>query len=79
MSEPSDRQSRKRLATRQETSNAATRLFWERGFDQVTVNEIAAAADVGRMSVFNHFRRKEDMFFDRDDGAAWWEARRTLT
>ena len=45
----------------------------------MTVNEIAAAADVGRMSVFNHFRRKEDMFFDRDDGAAWWEARRTLT
>ena len=67
MSEPSDRRSRKRLATRQEISNAATRLFWERGFDQVTVDEIAAAADVGRMTVFNHFRRKEDMFFDRDD------------
>lgn len=64
---PSDRRSRKRLATRQGISNAATRLFWERGFDQVTVDEIAAAADVGRMTVFNHFRRKEDMFFDRDE------------
>jgi AcrR family transcriptional regulator len=63
---PSDRRSRKRLATRQGISNAATRLFLERGFDQVTVDEVAAAADVGRMTVFNHFPRKEDMFFDRD-------------
>jgi AcrR family transcriptional regulator len=67
MSIPSDLRSRKRLATRQSISNAATRLFLERGFDHVTVDEIAAAADVGRMTVFNHFPRKEDMFFDRDE------------
>ena len=67
MSTPSDRRSRKRLATREGISNAATRLFLERGFDQVTVDEIAEAADVGRMTVFNHFPRKEDMFFDRDE------------
>jgi AcrR family transcriptional regulator len=66
MSTPPDRRSRKRLATRQGISDAATRLFIERGFDHVTVDEIAAAADVGRMTVFNHFPRKEDMFFDRD-------------
>ncbi len=67
MSTPHDRRSRKRLATRQGISNAATRLFRERGFDHVTVDEIAAAADVGRMTVFNHFPRKEDMFFDREE------------
>jgi AcrR family transcriptional regulator len=67
MSTPSDRRSRKRLATRQGISDAATRLFIERGFDHVTVDEIADAADVGRMTVFNHFPRKEDMFFDRDE------------
>lgn len=67
MAIPSDLRSRKRLATRQGISDAATRLFWERGFDHVTVDEIAAAADVGRMTVFNHFPRKEDMFFDRDE------------
>ncbi|WP_140920000.1 TetR/AcrR family transcriptional regulator [Limnobaculum xujianqingii] len=67
MSIPSDRRSRKRLATRQAISVAATRLFLERGFDRVTVDEIADAADVGRMTVFNHFPRKEDMFFDRDE------------
>lgn len=69
MSTPTDLRTRKRLATRQAISNAATRLFIERGFDQVTVDEIAAAADVGRMTVFNHFVRKEDMFFDRDEEA----------
>ena len=67
MSIPPDRRSRKRLATRQSISDAATRLFWQRGFDQVTVDEIAQAADVGRMTVFNHFPRKEDMFFDREE------------
>src|SRR3984885_731959 len=67
MSILSDRRSRKRLATRQGLSDAATRLFIERGFDHVTVDEIADAADVGRMTVFNHFPRKEDMFFDRDE------------
>jgi len=64
---PADRRARKRLATRQSISNVATRLFLARGFDQVTVDEIAASADVGRMTVFNHFPRKEDLFFDRDE------------
>jgi AcrR family transcriptional regulator len=63
------RQTRKRLATRQSISDAATRLFFKRGFDQVTIDEIAEAADVSRMTVFNHFSRKEDMFFDLDEEA----------
>lgn len=67
MSAPPDRRSRKRLATRQAISDAATRLFHKHGFDRVTVDEIADAADVGRMTVFNHFPRKEDMFFDRNE------------
>jgi len=73
MSKSPDGRSRTRLATRQAISNAATRLFIERGFDHVTVDEIAAAAGVGRMTVFNHFPRKEDMFFDLDE-----EGRETL-
>lgn len=73
MSIPSDRRSRKRLAMREAISDVATLLFTERGFDNVTVDEIAEAADVGRMTVFNHFPRKEDMFFDRDE-----EIRETL-
>lgn len=64
-----DRRTRKRLATRQAISDAATHLFMARGFDRVTIDEIAEAADVGRMTVFNHFPRKEDMFFDREQEA----------
>lgn len=67
MSTPPDLRTRKRLATRRAITLAADRLFRERGFEHVTVDEIAAAADVGRMTVFNHFPRKEDMFFDRDE------------
>lgn len=67
MSTELDRRTRKRLALRQSISDAATHLFMERGFDRVTVDEIAEAADVGRMTVFNHFPRKEDMFFDRTE------------
>jgi AcrR family transcriptional regulator len=66
-SQTAGRRSRKRLATRQKISDIATRLFIKRGFDRVTVDEIADAADVSRMTVFNHFARKEDMFFDLDD------------
>ncbi len=62
-----DRRTRKRLATRQHISDTATRMFVERGFDAVTIDDIATGADVGRMTVFNHFPRKEDMFFDREE------------
>jgi AcrR family transcriptional regulator len=73
MSMPSGRRSRKRLATRHAIASAAWRLFQQRGFDAVTVDEVAAAADVARMTVFNYFPRKEDLFFDRDE-----EGRKTL-
>ncbi len=70
MKEPMlDRRTRKRLATRQAISDVATCLFMTHGFDRVTIDEIAEAADVGRMTVFNHFPRKEDMFFDREQEA----------
>lgn len=60
---------RKKRATRQLISNLATALFTERGFDHVTVDEVAAAAGVSKMTVFNYFPRKEDLFFDRGDEA----------
>ena len=60
---------RKKRATRQLISDIATSLFIARGFEQVTVDEVAAAADVAKMTVFNYFPRKEDLFFDRTDDA----------
>ncbi|MGW5363504.1 TetR/AcrR family transcriptional regulator [Actinopolymorpha pittospori] len=55
---------RKKQQTRQEISDVATRLFIERGFDTVTIAQIAAAADVAKMTVTNHFPRKEDLVLD---------------
>jgi AcrR family transcriptional regulator len=56
---------RKKRETRQRISDIATALFIERGFEDVTVAEIAAAADVSKVTVFNYFPRKEQLFFDR--------------
>lgn len=58
---------RKKEMTRQAISNVATRLFVEHGFDKVSVADIAYEADVARKTVFNYFRRKEDLVFDRED------------
>jgi AcrR family transcriptional regulator len=55
----------KKQQVRDQISDAATQLFLARGFDAVSVTEIAEAAGVSRMTVFNHFPRKEEMFFDR--------------
>ncbi|MFF4381356.1 TetR/AcrR family transcriptional regulator [Kitasatospora sp. NPDC001547] len=50
--------------TREAISHAATRLFIAQGFDRTTIAEVAAAAGVAKMTVTNHFPRKEDLFFD---------------
>jgi AcrR family transcriptional regulator len=59
------RRERKKAQVRQRISDAATALFLRHGFDQVPVSQIAEAADVARPTVFAHFPRKEDLFFDR--------------
>jgi AcrR family transcriptional regulator len=55
--------------TRARIADAANLLFLERGFDSVTVAEVARAAGVSSVTVFNHFPRKEDLFLDRGGDA----------
>lgn len=54
---------RKKALTRQSIVDAAERLFEERGYDQVTVAEIADAANVSVKTLFVYFRSKEDLVF----------------
>ncbi|MGW6499526.1 TetR/AcrR family transcriptional regulator [Nonomuraea angiospora] len=54
----------KKRRTRQMISDAATQLFKERGFDKVTIAEVASAAGVAKMTVTNHFPLKEDLVLD---------------
>ncbi|MFG1855452.1 TetR/AcrR family transcriptional regulator [Actinomadura geliboluensis] len=60
---------RKKRQTRRRISDIATGLFLARGFDEVTIADVARAADVSVNTVFNYFRTKEDLFFDRQDEA----------
>src|SRR5262245_49663322 len=57
---------RKKALTRQAISDVATRLFMERGFEAVTVAEVAEAAGVSIKTVFNYFGSKEELFLDRE-------------
>jgi AcrR family transcriptional regulator len=51
--------------TRARIAEVAARLFLERGFEAVTVAQVAREAGVSSVTVFNHFPRKEDLFLDR--------------
>jgi AcrR family transcriptional regulator len=51
--------------TRARIAEAAAGLFLERGFENVTVAEVAREAGVSSVTVFKHFPRKEDLFLDR--------------
>jgi AcrR family transcriptional regulator len=65
---------RKKRLTYRAISDAAIALFLERGFDAVSVAEVAAAADVSKPTLFRYFPTKEDLalhrFADQEDEAA---------
>ncbi|MEU9116307.1 TetR family transcriptional regulator [Streptomyces sp. NPDC048483] len=63
---PTGRRERKKARTRQALADAALRLFLEHGYDQVSVKDVAEAADVSVTTLFKHFSGKEALVFDQD-------------
>src|SRR5437868_8593865 len=57
----------KKERRRQVIAETAFDLFATRGFDHVTVAEVAETAGVSEKTVFNYFPTKEDLFFDQVD------------
>jgi AcrR family transcriptional regulator len=62
MSQPGLRELKKQR-TRQQIGDVARRLFADRGFEGVTVADVARAAEVSEATVFNYFPTKEDLFY----------------
>ncbi|GBF08006.1 transcriptional regulator [Deinococcus aerius] len=70
----SGRRERKKLDTWRTIRQTALRLISERGYHNVSLEDIAAAADVSRATLFNYFRSKEAMLFDPDpEEQTHWE------
>src|SRR4051794_10812169 len=62
--ELNDRRARKKAQTRELIRSVAQRMFDERGYEAVTIADIAHQSDVAVQTVFNHFATKEELFFD---------------
>lgn len=63
MGRPVPLKERKRAQTRSRIVEAAVALFTERGFEATTADDIAAAADCSRSTLFRYFGTKEDILF----------------
>ncbi|MFC9789120.1 TetR/AcrR family transcriptional regulator [Rhodococcus sp. NPDC127528] len=73
MTTPSGLRAAKKLETWRSLRSAAVELVSARGFDAVSVEEIAAAANVSKSTLFNYFESKESLLLDPDpeDAVRW--------
>jgi AcrR family transcriptional regulator len=58
---------RKRTRTRAALVDAATDLFERNGYDETTIADVAAAADIGTRTFFSYFASKEELLFPESD------------
>ncbi len=55
---------RKKLKTRAAIQKEAMRLFLEKGYEDTTIEDIAAAVEISPSTFFNYFENKEDVVFE---------------
>ena len=60
---------RKKARNRRHIADTAARLFAERGYEHVTVTDVARAAEVAEQTVYNYFPAKENLVTDREEQA----------
>src|ERR1035441_7978176 len=60
----------KKVRTHRLIADVAARLFAERGYEHVTVSDVAREAEVSEQTVYNYFRTKEQLVTDREQQAA---------
>lgn len=80
-SPPSGRRDRKRQATLDLLAQTAFDLFEQQGYDAVTMEQIAQAADVAKGTLYNHFPVKEALLrhqFHRELAEQWPALRQTM-
>ncbi|MEE1820946.1 TetR family transcriptional regulator [Streptomyces sp. BE20] len=65
MNEPTGLRARKKARTRDAIADASISLFLERGFDRVSVSDIAAAVEISKPTLFRYFPAKEDLVLHR--------------
>jgi AcrR family transcriptional regulator len=65
--EPIGLRERKKQRTRSQIAAAAAELFAVRGYERVTVADVARAADVSEQTVYNYFPAKENLVLDQDE------------
>jgi len=57
----------KKARTRRLIAETAARLFAEKGYERVTVSEVARAAEVAEQTLYNYFPTKEHLVTDREE------------
>ena len=76
MTQPAGLRAAKKLETWRALRAAAVELVCARGYDAVCVEEIAAAANVSKSTLFNYFDSKESLLLDPDpEDQAYWRCR----
>lgn len=67
MESPLGLRDRKKLETRHRLADVAARLFAAKGYDAVSMSDVARAADVSEQTVYNYFPSKPELVLDRDE------------